>query len=149
MSLDNPNDSTCSTIKSRQYLSGPQIFYAQVQNPGPNGQADVVVNTPFPVNSFFIVSRKGGTEANSVFFHLTKLNKNYTTVNVASTATGLEQWISMNTLPASGPNYLSVIRFKEKMNQFFLDIGFEGGSGPITIACVADDELQVTGGLYT
>jgi hypothetical protein len=140
---------TCQNLKSRDYLSGPLVFYALVQNNGPNGQADVQVNTPNPCNCFFIVSRKGGTEANSIFFHLTKLNKSYTTVNVATTASGFEQWISMNTLPASGTNYLTVIKFKEKINTFFLDIGFEGGAGPITIACVADDELSVNGGLYT
>lgn len=143
------NPATCQNIRSRQYLSGPQIFYAVIQNPGPNAQADVVVNTPFPCNTFFIVSRKGGTENNSLFFHLTKLNKSYTGVNVATVATGFEQWISMNTLPASGPNYLTIIKFKEKINQFFVDVGTEGGAGPITVACLSDDEISLTGGLYT
>lgn len=142
------NDAQCNGLKARQYLSGPQIFFAAVAATA-LGQADVVVNVPFPANCFFVVSRKGGTENNSLFFHLTKLNKSYTTANVATVATGAEQWISMNTLPATGPNYLTVIRFREKINQFFLDIGAEGGAGPITIACVADDELQVNGGLYT
>jgi len=147
--MSDVNDATCNPLRSRQYLSGPLVQFVTVQNNGPNGQGDIQVNLANPCNSFMIVSRKGGTENNSIFFHLTKLNKNYTGVNVASTATGTEQWFSMNTLPATGPNYLSFIRFKETIMTFFLDIGFEGGAGPITIACFADDELSVNGGLYT
>lgn len=143
-----PDPAQCVTQKARQYLSGPQVFFAQVAATT-NGQGDVVVKTPFPCNAFMVVSRKGGTENNSIFFHLTPLNKTYTSANVASVATGFEQWISMNTLPATGPNFLSVIRFKELINQFYLDIGGEGGAGPITIACFTDDAMQVTGGLYT
>jgi hypothetical protein len=138
-----------SCLRSRTYLSGPEIFYAIIQNPGPNGQADVLVNLPFPCNSFFIVSRKGGTEANSIFFHLTKLNKLYATPNVASTMVGTEQWISLNSLPSTGPNYLTVIRFREKILQFYLDVGVEGGAGPLSVGCLADDEMTISGGLYT
>lgn len=136
-------------VRSRMQPSGPQIFFVTVQSPGPNGQADVLVQLPFPCNSFFIVNRKSGTENTTIFFHLAKLGKSYSTANVASTATGLEQWISMNALPASGPVYLTVIRFKEKILQYFLDIGNEGGPGPITIANVADESMRLTGGLYT
>jgi hypothetical protein len=118
-----------------------------IQNNGPNAQGDVLLQPSFPFNSIFIVSRKGGTEASSCFFHFAKLNKNYTAA--AITQTGFEQWIGMNTNPASGPNYLTVIRFKEKVLTAFVDVGFEGGAGPITFACVADDDVEVTGGLYT
>jgi hypothetical protein len=134
-------------VRSRQTPSGPQIFFTTIQNAGPTAQADVPVLLPFPCNSFFITSVKGGTENSSCFFHLTKLQKTYTLAAIA--AQGTEPWISMNALPASGPMYRTVIRFKEKMMQFFLDIGFEGGAGPITIACVGDDAIQITGGLYT
>lgn len=135
------------SLRSRQTLSGPQIFYATIQNPGPNAQADVFVPLPFPCNSFFIVAVKGGTEASSVFFHLQKIQRLYAVAAIA--ANGNEGWISLNTNPAAGPQYRTVIRFKEKIMGFFLDIGFEGGAGPITIACVADNDIQVTGGLYT
>jgi hypothetical protein len=92
---------------------------------------------------------KGGSEATSVFFHLNKLNKIYASPNVASSATGFEQWISMSSIPATGPIYRTVIRFREKVLQAFLDIGFEGGATVLTLACIADDDMVVTGGLYT
>jgi hypothetical protein len=134
-------------VRSRQQPSGPQIFFQTIQNAGPNAQADVLIQCPFPCNSFFISSVKGGTETSSVMFHLAKLGKNY--IAPAINAVGNEPWISLNINPAAGPIYRTVIRFKETILQFFLDIGFEGGAGPITIACVADDAIQITGGLYT
>lgn len=134
-------------LRARQNLSGPQIFYATIQNVGPNAQADVTVALPFPCNSFFINSVKGGTEASSVFFHLAKIQRQYAAAAIS--ALGTEPWISLNTNPAGGPQYRTVIRFREKILQFFLDIGFEGGAGPLTISCVADLDVQVTGGLYT
>lgn len=144
-----PQDPCVPPTRARQTLSGPQIAYLTFQNNGPNGQADVPLNPPFPCNAFFIASRKGGTEATSIFFHLAKLNKTYAGANVATVATGFEQWISMTTAPATGPNYLAVIRFREKVLNAFLDFGFEGGAGPFTIACVADQDIEITGGLYT
>lgn len=134
-------------VRSRQSLSGPQIFFQTIQNNGPNAQGDVLVQCPFPCNSFFLSSVKGGTEASSVMFHLTRIGRIYAVAAIA--AIGNEPWISLNVNPASGPQYRGVIRFKEKILQFFLDIGFEGGAGPITIACVADEDVQITGGLYT
>ncbi len=144
-----PVDPCVPPVRSRQTLSGPQICFIQIANNGPNGQADVPLVPAFPCNSFFIVSRKGGTETTTVFFHLTQLYKSYSTPNVATAATGQEQWISMTSAPATGPNYLTVIRFKEKILKAFLDIGFEGGAGLLTIACVADDDISISGGLYT
>lgn len=134
-------------LRSRQQLSGPQIFYFTFNNTGPNATADLLVNLPFPCNSFFLTSVKGGTEASSVMFHLSKIGRVYAAA--AITALGTEPWISLNANPASGPIYRTVIRFKEKINQFFLDVGVEGGAGFITLACVGDNDLQVTGGLYT
>ncbi len=134
-------------LRSRMQPSGPQIFYFTFNNPGPNAQGDLLVQLPFPCNSFFMTSVKGGTEASSIFFHLTRLGKIYGGAAIA--AVGNEPWISLNTLPASGPNYRTVIRFKEKILQYFLDVGFEGGAGQITIANVGDDDLTITGGLYT
>lgn len=133
-------------VRSRQFLSGPDIAFIPVQG-GVNAVADIPVNLPFPCNAFFVSAVKTGTEASSIMFHLTKIFKNYAAA--AITATGTEPWISMTTLPAAGPIYRTVIRFKEPILQFFLDIGAEGGANTqITIAAVRDDSFQLNGGLY-
>jgi len=134
-------------LRSRQTLSGPQIFFFTFNNVGPNATGDNLVQLPFPCQSFFISSVKGTTEASSVFFHLAKLLKTYASPTIV--ATGNEPWITLNTNPATGPNYRTVIRFKEPILQYFLDVGVEGGAGLITIANVNDDAVQITGGLYT
>lgn len=134
-------------VRSRQQPPGPQIFYATFQNPGPNAQADVQLILPFPCNSFFLSAVKGGTEASSIFLHLAPIGRIYSAAAIA--ALGTEGWISLNTNPSTGPNYRTVVRFDEKVLIVYFDIGVEGGAGPLTVACVADDSIQITGGLYT
>lgn len=141
--------SPCSNepVRSRQQPPGPQIFFQTIQNPGPNAQADLLFTLPFPCNSFFLSAVKGGTEASSIFLHLVPIGRIYTAAAIA--ALGTEPWISLNTNPSTGPQYRTVVRFNEKILQVYFDVGVEGGAGPLTVACVADDSLQITGGLYT
>jgi hypothetical protein len=146
------SDCNVPSIQSRPYLSGPQIAFMHISSRGVGGaSADVLVSLPFPCNSFFLVAEgSGGTPAgaNTVFFHLKALNKNY--VGNSITETGFEDWIAMTAAQLSGVNYRTFIRFKEKINQFYLDIGQEGGAKTdLVIACCADDAIVVSGGMWT
>ncbi len=134
-------------IRSRGYVSGPDIVFINLTGGNPNAIGDVLVYLPMPCNSFFVSSVQAGREASSLMFHLTTIGRNYTTPAIA--ALGTEPWISLTTLPAAGPIYRTVIRFKEPILQFYVDIGAEGGvNTKFTLACVRDDNLLITGGLY-
>lgn len=138
--------------RSRQYTSGPQItpltfdFRALI---GGN-LFDIPVSLPFPCNCFFLASISQGGESNSLVMYFNKLNYKQGTSFVTNWQ-GLEQVFYFNVgQQAAGQNYRSVIRFKEPVTQFFLAIGTENGSGQrFTIFATNDDELELSGGLYT
>jgi hypothetical protein len=139
------------TIRSRQSLSGPQIFFLLADFVGLIGGSiwDVPITLPFPCNTFFIASIRSGDEANSVAMYFQPLNRPrgsaFTSLN------GTEQIFYLNTTNiVTGPFYRSVIKFKESVTQFFLAIGTEnGGASRYTIGCTNDKELKLTGGIYT
>ena len=134
----------------RQLGNGPQIYFAPVAGQAIGGAlADIYVQLPFQCKVFFIASIK--TPQNSVFFHLTPLGKNYAGGNII-TPNGTEDWISMTSqIVATGaPYYLTVLKFKNPIQAFYVDSGNENGQpNAFTIACLKDeDALDISGGPY-
>lgn len=143
--------STCPpTIRSRQYLSGPGVnFIPIVGQPIGGAQYDLLVQLPQPSNVFFIASTKHIT--NTLMLSLTPTGKSNPLGISALTFLGTESWFPMSTAQqVGGSNYLTVLKFKEKVNQIYLSMGTEsGGQNFLTLACLTDDDLSIVGGLYT
>jgi hypothetical protein len=137
-------------IRSRQSLSGPQIFFLTfdfTQAIGGNIW-DVPFALPFPCNTFFISSVKGGDEINSLILYFKALG--YPLNFPFTTLKGNEQIYYLNSVLTTGPVYRTVLRFKDPVLNFFLAIGTENGhASRYTIGCTNDDELELTGGIYT
>jgi hypothetical protein len=137
-------------LRARNYVSGPQIFFLHNKFPTVGGaQFDVQFNLPYPCNSFFLVSTSQPTD--TLFLSLKPTGRNNPGgVLAAIVPLGTEEWFQMTAVPASGPNYFGMFRFKEPIQTIFLSAGTESGNAStITLACVADDALIVTGGVYT
>jgi hypothetical protein len=130
-------------LRSRTYLSGPRIYFLHT-----TGQATVLFDQlqqlPFPCNTFFIVSNNHVATT----LYLATKPTNRSGAGATITPNGTEEWFPMTAGSGgvTGSNYLSVIRFKETLNQIFLSIGAEGGATTYTIACMQDDEVQIQGG---
>lgn len=142
------SSSTCPPpIRSRQYLSGPQINFLPVVGSGPSqSQFDLRFQLAVPCNVFFIVS--DAVQLSSKFLSLLPTNK--TNAAGAIVINGTEQWFALNALQSGGPNYWTVLKFKEKTNLIYLSIGGEVAStNRFMLACMQDDELFVSGGMYT
>ncbi len=135
---------------SRQQPSGPQVFPLIIDKTGVFGGNffDIPVALPFPCNTFFIASVQSGDEANSIIMYFNALN--YPRGFPMTTLNGNEQIFWLTSFDAIGPLYRTVIRFKEKITNFFVAIGSENGHlSRYCIFCTNDDELSVRGGIYT
>lgn len=144
--------STCQTpsVRSRQYLSGPQIFWLVLSKQGVIGGSfwDILVQLPFPCTTFFIGSVVAGDEANSLWMSFIPLNKPRGTP--FTSMTGQEQVFPLigNQL-VIGPHYYSVLRFKQPSNLVYFHMGSENGHlSRYSIGCLVDRDLQISGGLY-
>lgn len=143
-------------IKSRQYPSPDDIYYLTFRNVGHIGgfQFDLYFQLPILANAFFLVNDTVPT--NTKYIHFKPMNRGNPSGSAGYTPDGSEQWFAMNALsfsiggPVGGPNYNTFIRFKNPVNYLYLSTGTEsGGGGNITIACVANDALIVSGGAWT
>lgn len=144
--------STCPPpIRSRQYLSGPTIFWALVSKLGVVGGNywDIPISLPFPCNTFFIGSIKEGDEANSLYMSFMPTNKPRGTS--FATLTGQEQIFPLNPaqLLLSAPHYYGVLKFKEASNLVYFHMGQENGElSQYSIGCVVGTDFDIKGGLY-
>jgi hypothetical protein len=133
---------------ARQYLSGPQITYIHYDGHALIGGAifDILFNLAFPCNVFFLVGNN--QPGDTIYLSLKPTNKPRPG-SAAVPVLGNEEWFPMTALglAVTGPNVLSVIRFKEPVNQIYLSHGTEGGLGPVlTFACVNDPNFTLNGG---
>jgi hypothetical protein len=99
-----------------------------------------------PCNTFFLVSQNHNT---STLFLATKPVGRFGNGVLASiTPNGTEEWYPMtaSSFGVTGPNYLTVLRFKDSINQLYMALGAEGGATNWTLACLQDDIASVNGG---
>ena len=147
-----PDPNACTpNLRARMQTSGPQIYWAHVHKTALGGaKADILVPLGFPCNAFALVNALNALGQNSIFFHLRPLNKTYT--GNGTNAIGTEEWIPLTNFPSGSTQPLwGILRFREKITQFYLDIGQEAGGGDfdITIACFNDDTVMFVGGQFT
>jgi hypothetical protein len=142
----NPSNDPCNnTLRSRQYLSGPQIFWLHI-----TGSAIATFDNLFylgqPCNTFFISSLN--KNASTIFLATKLVGRTNPSAIVSITPIGTEEWFPMSaaSMGVTGPNFLTVLRFKETVNQLYMALGAEGGVSTWTIACLQDDEVSVSGG---
>jgi hypothetical protein len=118
-----------------------QVHFTPV--PGTSPVADVLVQLPAKYKHFIVVSVLTLAANNSLYFHLSKLNKAYPLGDSAIHNDGKEQWFAMFTRTAGGGTIGSILlKFQQPVNQFYLDAGFEVGGGTawdVMIACFNDD----------
>lgn len=143
----------CQTpfIRSRQYLSGPTIFWAVVDKTGVIGGNfwDIPVQLPFPCNTFFIGSIRSGDEANSLWMSFMPTNKPRGALFTAMT--GQEQVFPLNgsQLILAAPHTYCVLRFKDVQNTVYFHMGSENGAlSRYSVACAQGFDINIRGGLY-
>lgn len=136
-------------IRSKPYVSGPNVFFLHIVGQVVGGaQFDLPFKLPFPCNTFFMASTAQVT--NSLFLSLMPTRRNNQTGSGAITMLGSEEWFPMNAVPLAGTNYWAMLRFSDPTQQIYISMGTESGAPNIvTIACVADDALQMSGGIWT
>jgi hypothetical protein len=143
-------------LRSRQASFGDEIAYATFINVGHIGgfQFNILQQIPIYANTFFLINDTVPT--NSKYISTKPVPFSNPSGSAGYTLVGSEQWFPLNVLsfsiggPLGGPNYQSVIRFKIPINQFYFHTGTEsGGGGNTTIACVANDFMDVHGGPWT
>jgi hypothetical protein len=135
-------------LKSRPYVSGPQVYYLHVVNfPHIGGfQYDVPFALPFPCSKFFLLSATGLT--NTLYLSLKPIGKQ----NPGSggiTIAGTEEWFPMTTLSSglTGQVRFSVVKFKDPTSNIFLSMGTESGAGSnFVLACAPEDGIEVLSG---
>jgi hypothetical protein len=142
---------TCAPpARSRPYVSGPSWFNLFINNfPHVGGfQYDLLQQIPILANCFFLL---GGTLlTNTFFFHLSPTGL----PNPGSGGPvigGNENWVALTTSPySSGPLYFTKIKLGSPVNRFYLSLGTEAGAGSkFTLACVAGDDIDISGGQWT
>ena len=137
-------------MTSRQQLSGPQIGFIIVDKVGLIGGDlfDIPVVAPFPCNTFFVASIRGGDEGNTLIMYFNKLG--YPQGTDFTTLKGSEQIFYFFSTLTLGPFYRSVLRFSQPVTNFFVALGTENGNASrYCIACTNDDEMTLRGGIYT
>lgn len=118
------------------------LYFITVQAkpvPGAAPVGDFVINLPKAFRKFFIVSCTNSANNNSKYLHLSPIGKHYPTGSPGITPDGSEQWFNMNQVTGANQTQgANIIKFKEPVQQIYLDFGFETGGGTpyqFTICC--------------
>lgn len=149
---DNPVE---PPLRSRMYVSGPQIYWIVVDKVGVIGGEfyDILTLLPAPCNTFFIGSIRAGDESNSILMSLVPLGLPRGFAFSGFRGTEQVWYLTANpqVLPGlQGPHYYSVLHFHETFNQVYFHIGAENGNlSRYSIACLNTDEsFSIHGGIY-
>jgi hypothetical protein len=140
------------SLRSRQYLGGPVVFWLTIDLIGVLGGNfwDIQENLPFPCNCFFVGSVHSGDEANSLYFSFIPTNKprgfSFGAFN------GNEQIFQLvGSQVMGGPHYYGVFRFKDPVQLLYFHMGRENGTfSRYSVGCFAggSDAVDIRGGLY-
>lgn len=148
---DNPVE---PPLRSRMFVSGPQIYWVVVDKVGVIGGEfyDILTALPAPCNTFFIGSVLNGAESNSILMSLAPLGlpRGFAFSNFRGTEQVWYLTANPQVLFPNGPHYYSVIHLSMPVNQVYFHIGAENGTlARYSIACMlTDEQFSIHGGLY-
>lgn len=123
-------------------VGGVRIDFQLVRKIALGGaKPDVPVNFAYPVSKIWIASKDHVHLSDSLYFHLSKLNKTYPGGN-AIDPDGSEQWFDMTFSAAGGLTFFGkVLHFRTPIIGGYFDIGHEAGGTDYNIMVAGSDDV--------